>query len=795
MLAMSGFAVLPVLQMTRLTLAKGDELAAEAEKRLISESWTETYRGRILDRKGREIARDRPSFDVLVDYSVITGRWAETQALRAARRDAESKGKTWATLSAEDKAEAAARFRPQFDEYLSRMWSEFAKLAGSPLDRIDARKTEIVEQVQYLSTIINERQKLDELERRVRAGQVADASKVNSKVIIQEQRQPHVVLRDVPDAVGFAFERVKDATTEEDDAGITLAPSGKPMPVMPGLHVRNAMRRDYPFDVVDVTVDTSVFPPPLRGGEKTVRVGGVAMHMLGRMRDKLYKEDLSRRPRVNTKTGEIDRGHYRPGDTVGQGGIEEAREDDLRGLRGMRRKHLDTGAEELTPAEPGRDLAITIDIALQARIQALFDPSLGLTVVQPWQKPLRPQVLANNAQELPIGTPLNGAVVVIDVATGDVLAAVSYPSYTHEQIEHQPGSINNDAYTATFLNRATAKPYQPGSVVKPLVLCGAIADRKYALGEHIACTGHFFRDKPTLYRCWIYKQFSTTHTARLGHDLDGAEAIKCSCNIFFFELGQRLGQQRVFDLYAAYGVGARGQAMNIFGLPDLPTDPQARLKEAQRRAAAFESPGEVRDPERATIQEAILMGIGQGPLTWTPLHAANAYATLARGSFLTPRLYMDQDQRSADVRITAEARRMALAGLYGSANEENGTTHVITYELADGQRKQESVFTAPGITVWAKSGTADTGPFKADLDQQDGRELLYDGDHSWCVALAGVGQDPKYAIACVVDYGGSGGKVSGPLANQVIYALAAEGYLPLSKPQARAGSGTDGRRN
>ncbi len=785
-------AALPLAQMVRLTLAKGEGHLLEAEKRLISESWTETVRGRILDRKGRELARDRPSFDVLVDYAVITGRWAETRALRAARRATERAGKSWQAMGAEDRLAASAGYRAEYEAHLQNMWQEFSRLSGLPPEEIDRRRAEIVEQVQYLSTIVTERQRREDAERRRREGK-PDPANPPTRVVVQEQRQPHVLLRDVPDTIGFAFERVKDRTTADEDElidGAAGVAGVATLPVMPGLHVRNSMRRDYPFDVSDVLVDTSTFPPPLRQGEKTVRVFGVGTHLLGRMREKLFREDMQRRPRVQPGSGEIDRGHYRPGDTVGQGGVEQAKEDVLRGLRGRRTKHLDTGREELVSAEPGQDIRLSVDVALQARIQALFDPALGLTVVQPWQKTRRPEEPPppGAPQELPMGTALNGAVVVMDVQTGEVLSLVTHPTYSQEQIAFAPGTIPNDPYHLGYLNRAVSKAYQPGSVVKPLVLCAAMGAGKYAEGEAIACTGHFFRDKPLLYRCWIYKQFRTTHSHRLGHDLDGAEGIKCSCNIFFFEMGQRLGTQRVFDLYTALGVGPKATPFNLFDLPALPDEAELREQERRRRVPLLESPGDVKDPAKATIQEAILMGIGQGPVTWTPLHAAAAYAALARGGeLIEPRLFADQPSRTRDLGYPASSVRMALEGLFGSANQEHGTTHVITYTMDDGSKRTEPIFNARGVTVWAKSGTADTGPFKADLAQQDGREESYDGDHSWCAVLAGVGQTPRFAIACVVDYGGSGGRVSGPLANQVIHALIAEGYLP----RADAGTGDD----
>jgi penicillin-binding protein 2 len=369
--------------------------------------------------------------------------------------------------------------------------------------------------------------------------------------------------------------------------------------------------------------------------------------------------------------------------------------------------------------------------------------------------------------------------VVLDIATGDVLAMVSVPSFNHRQLASgDTSAIFGDTYAQAYLNRAIDQPYPPGSIVKPVILASAITAGKYSPNERIACTGHFFPDKPLIYRCWIYKQNHTTHTDQLGHDLNGSDAVKVSCNIFFFEMGKRLGPQGIHDLFTRFGVGAQAERWNLFG------PPESGEEDAPERALIAEYPGSVPDPVRATLSEAILMGIGQGPILWTPMHAADAYATLARGGVkLTPRVRSDAKQGRTDLGLDPRGIQQAMEGLKRCANEEMGTTHTITFETADGAKTRENVFTVPGVDIWAKSGTADAPPFIADLDFNGANEA-FDGDHAWCVLLAGVGGEPKYAVAVVVDHGGSGGKVAGPVANQVVYALASEGYLPNLKPAA-----------
>lgn len=774
MLVMGAAGTLPLWRAGTLTLARGAELREDAEKRLRTETWLETVRGRILDRKGRVLALDRPSFDIAVDYPVITGAWVEQTARERARRAA---GYRWSQMSREQRDAATKEQMPLLEAHMERMWQSFCATAGISREELEKRKAEIKEQVEYLQVTVIERARKKEEERAKAAGQPADVKASDIKITLQEEIGSHVILRDVPDTVGFAFERLKGAAAGGDEGD-----AGKPLSVMPGLRVKDSRRRDYPFDLTDVPVDMSTFPSPLRSETtETVRVHGAGTHVIGWLRNKLQREDVERRPRLRAD-GTIDPGHYRPGDGVGQGGVEFAREDELRGLRGVQVKHLDTGAVDVTPSTPGKDIVLTMDIMLEARIAALFEPRLGLTVIQPWQKTKKPDgEMAVSALDLPMGTALNGAVVVIDVESGEVLSMVSAPSFTHEQLIRDPKSIPTDAYNMAYLNRAIDKPYPPGSIVKPLVLCGAVAAGKYSPDDRIACTGLFFPDKPSVYRCWIYKQFTSTHTDQLGHDLNGADGIRCSCNIFFYEMGRRLGVDGIRSVFAEFGVGNTAAPFNMYGMQPLASfeDPEARKAEAGRRVFVNEQRGTLVSAEKGTIPEAILMGIGQGPITWTPLHAASAYGDIARGGVrIDPRIYANAPEVRNDLRIPSRAIAQALEGLHGSANAKFGTTYTITFETGI-----ERIFNVPGVDVWAKSGTADTNPFKASFDQPDGRGEgeEYDGDHAWCVALAGVGGKPKYAIAVVVDYGGSGGKVAGPVANQVIWALVGEGYLPALK--------------
>jgi penicillin-binding protein 2 len=116
-------------------------------------------------------------------------------------------------------------------------------------------------------------------------------------------------------------------------------------------------------------------------------------------------------------------------------------------------------------------------------------------------------------------------------------------------------------------------------------------------------------------------------------------------------------------------------------------------------------------------------------------------------------------------------------------SEEHGSGHHIRYRNGE----TEPIMNVPGVTVWAKTGTAQAPPLAADHDC-DGQvdEALDNPAHAWFVGLVGPSEPkpaaPRYAITVVVEYGGSGGRTAGPVANEIVRALVAERYLPEPTP-------------
>ena len=258
-------------------------------------------------------------------------------------------------------------------------------------------------------------------------------------------------------------------------------------------------------------------------------------------------------------------------------------------------------------------------------------------------------------------------------------------------------------------------------------------------------------------RCWIYKQTGNTVTHRdvFNAPLRAREAVAVSCNIFFYTLARQMGVDRLVAWYERFGVGT---SMNLGVGSQYPG------------IAGVDFAG-----NRAGIGEATLMGIGQGPVAWTPVHAADAYATLARGGLrITPRLVRDAPPQATNIGLDSGAVREALAGMRDAVmNEQYGSAYKLTYP--DGST--ERIFNLPGYSFYGKTGTAEAPHITE--ENPDGTEtVLRKGVHSWFVILVGAeGRRPEFAVSVIMEYAGSGGRVSGPIANQIVRALIDEGYL------------------
>ena len=274
--------------------------------------------------------------------------------------------------------------------------------------------------------------------------------------------------------------------------------------------------------------------------EVPVRVylnGDIASHLIGTI-GPIYAEEYE----------ELRKKGYAMNDTVGKSGIESAMEEVLRGQNGKVRviqnkngEIIDTVTERETRA--GSDVQLTIDSLLQDELQQLLTDFVSTAHSEDYQSK-------------------GGAIVVLDVKTGEVLAAVNSANYTVEEYkENYQDLLQQD--TNPLFNRALQGVYRPGSSLKPVVAIAAMEEGKLGVNESLLCIS------PFEYRGHEYTCLQDHHNGYIPL----TEALHWSCNTFFYRLGLRLGIEEL-NKYAAYmGLGQKtgleiGEAAGRFASPE-----------------------------------------------------------------------------------------------------------------------------------------------------------------------------------------------------------------------------------
>ncbi len=714
-LLVAGSAVL-LVRLATLTVVQGTRLAQAAEERLDVVTFLPTWRGTLFDRKGRVLARDVASYDLAVSYPLAKREWALDRAREAAKVEA---GTAWKKMTPATREERTALKLSHWREQQEQLIQVLATHAGASKAEFEESLDEIARRIDAQAAEVYRRQLASRRER----GQSLDVKAEP----IREMREMHVVTRDISTELAFELRKLSD--------------------ISPGaIEVVDAARRVGALATDEVTVPREHMPRAIRTSiPLRLTLDGALDQLVGSVRNEAWKEDLARRPfdRVGEDGMiEIDLGGYRAGrENVGSRGMERRFEDQLRGSRGQSIRRLDSPQIDRVEPIPGTDVTLSIDAKLQLAVQAALDPRTGLTQVQPWH---------THSEALPVGEPLPAAAVIVDVATGEVIAAASTPLPQ----DAQRGGRASMAIESASINRALDAAYPPGSLVKPFVYLAAVAEGVASEDEAIECNGHFFKDRTDAARCWIYRPGNKirTHREKTGGPLVIEDALARSCNIYFYTLANRLGASRLCEWYRRFGLGMHGG--------QIPTAEEAALIDAR--------------PDRLPT---VSLGIGQGRMAITPLEMANAYAMLARGgSVRSPSFSIGGNPVSNVFPFSPTAVSHALDGLRRVVSELYGTGHRMDYP--DGA--SDSIIDAPGVRVWAKTGTAEAPALKIDRDHDGVAErTVTDADHAWCAALVASSSEktPRYSIAVIVEHGGGGGRAAGPVMAAVIRALMSEGYF------------------
>ena len=525
---------------------------------------------------------------------------------------------------------------------------------------------------------------------RERAGDVAAVlNRIGELIELSPERQDRI-LREIARQPSFVPVIVANELTYEDFARMNIHAAN-----LPGVEVEMASTRSYP-----------------RGRDFAHVLGYVA---------RASERDLGRLTEGATLSERelIRRLFKHPDMRTGRSGIEYTAEEWLRGTVGRRRVVTNAAgrvieelpSDDLAP-RPGKDLSITIDAGLQkAAIDRFGDES--------------------------------GAAVVLDIDSGDILALVSTPAYDPNDFVNGISQADYDVLRANdrapLYHKAYDGLYPPGSTFKMVTAAAALEAGVISPDERIYCNRQYHFGNRT-WHCWKPG----------GHGpVNMHEAIKGSCDVYFYEVARRVGIERLAEMSRRFGFGHRWELGTTGGRAGVvPND-------AWKRATLGEQWYE---------GETLNIGIGQGYLNGSPLHLAIMTARIAaEGRVIAPTLIgdgpTDISQTIVDAPLDAEIMQRMKAGMYGVTSEWGGTALRSGDLGLGGPRLAGKTGTAQVRRISAEERR--TGVLKGDAIDRKLR------DHALFVAYAPA-DNPKYAAAVVVEHGEGGSRAAAPVARDIL---------------------------
>ncbi len=416
---------------------------------------------------------------------------------------------------------------------------------------------------------------------------------------------------------------------------------------------------------------------------------------------------------------------YKIGEIIGQSGIELEYDRFLRGTDGGKQVEVDHRGRPtpriLGQIEPvsGHDIMLSLDLRLQQIVEREMRDHLELLQQGEYE----------NAKA--------ASMVVLDINSGYVLAMANLPAFDPNEFVKglsttQFMSMLQDPLRP-FNNRAIAGLYAPGSTFKMVTAIAALEEARVTPDERIYCSGYH----PLVPSLGCFRR-----QAHGGVDL--VRSLVVSCNVYYYELGRRLGVDTIAEYATKLGLGAKtgidiaGEASGL-----MPTTSW------KREAYETKTPSWISEPQ-FLLAEHMMVGIGQVYNTYTPLQMANYVATIANsGSRYRPQLLKKVINPDGEVvletspeildniDLSPETLDLIKQGMLG-VTEPGGTAG--------------GVFAGFPIKVAGKTGTADNP---------------HGDDHAWFVGYAPA-ENPSIAFAVIIEQGGFGGASAGALARKVL---------------------------
>ena len=460
--------------------------------------------------------------------------------------------------------------------------------------------------------------------------------------------------------------------------------------------------------------------------------GGLAVHALGYV-GRINENELTH----------IDESDYDGTDFIGKTGVEKYYEATLHGHVGIQQVETNATGRNLrqieqVPSEPGLNLHLSLDAGLQAAAEQAFGEE-------------------------------RGALVAIDPNTGDILTLVSVPTFDPNLFV---AGIDNDTYhdlqtskDKPLFNRALRGRYPPGSTIKPFIALAGLEDGVVKPDMKTYCPGWYTLSGDThRYRDWK----KTGH----GH-VNMHDAIVQSCDVYFYDLALTLGIDRLssylmnFGFNYKTGVDIAGETAGLM--------PTRLWKQRQLHQPWY--PG-----------ETLIAGIGQGYTLITPMQMAASVASLANyGKRIIPRI----------VRAISNANNGKIEDIPSQTekpipiiNRDNWT--MIMKDMVDVTSSWHGTAHRIGMNapykIAAKTGTAQVFSVKQNETYKASEVPKELRDHALFIAFAPA-DNPQIAVAAIVEHGGHGGSVAGPIVRKVMdYYLMKEGKLAVTNGKEKKGN-------